>query len=77
MKQKLLLSSGKQGHCCWEHWAREKTAAWYSQKGSSACEHVDLDKLPVNSVMGCMGLRKAIDAPRPTGFWGKGSAQWF
>ena len=54
-----------------------KGPAWYPQKGSSVCEHADLDKLPVNSMMGYMGLRKAIEAPRPTDFWGKGSAQWF
>ena len=53
-----------------------KGRAWYPQEGSSVCEQADLDKLPVNSIMGCMGLRKAIEAPRPTGFWGKGSAQW-
>ena len=53
-----------------------KGRAWYPQEGSSVCEQADLDKLPVNSIMGCMGLRKAIEAPRPTGFRGKGSAQW-
>lgn len=45
-----------------------KGRAWYPQEGSSVCEQADLDKLPVNSIMVCMGLRKAIEAPRPTGF---------